>query len=314
MAETNHQASMYGHAQASMKIPSQIDDDDDGPGSESIDNPHTRYEDGGVDCSAMAMDVVEDVPSNSMYVSGANVALLREESMDQLTLSFQGQVYVFDTVSSEKVEAVLLLLGGYEIPSRAPAMGLIQNQMGLSEFPRWLNQPQRAASLIRFRKKRKERCFDKKIRYDVRQEVALRMQRKKGQFTSSKASSEVVESASSSWNDIQGSGQDDSLQETLCTHCGNSSNSTPMMRRGPSGPRTLCNACGLMWANKGILRDLSKTSTLSVKPTIQDPSFNATEQTESNGEVQFNVGITSQAPSNVATSSNGNNLAGAAEQ
>lgn len=22
------------------------------------------------------------------------------------------------------------------------------------------------------------------------------------------------------------------------------------MRRGPAGPRTLCNACGLMWANK----------------------------------------------------------------
>lgn len=35
-----------------------------------------------------------------------------------------------------------------------------------------------------------------------------------------------------------------------CTHCGTSSNSTPMMRRGPAGPRTLCNACGLKWANK----------------------------------------------------------------
>ncbi|XP_031260330.1 uncharacterized protein LOC116118453 [Pistacia vera] len=30
------------------------------------------------------------------------------------------------------------------------------------------------------------------------------------------------------------------------------------MRRGPAGPRTLCNACGLMWANKGTLRDLTK--------------------------------------------------------
>ena len=35
-----------------------------------------------------------------------------------------------------------------------------------------------------------------------------------------------------------------------CTHCGISSKSTPMMRRGPAGPRTLCNACGLKWANK----------------------------------------------------------------
>ena len=35
-----------------------------------------------------------------------------------------------------------------------------------------------------------------------------------------------------------------------CRHCGISSKSTPMMRRGPAGPRTLCNACGLKWANK----------------------------------------------------------------
>jgi hypothetical protein len=35
-----------------------------------------------------------------------------------------------------------------------------------------------------------------------------------------------------------------------CVHCGIGERSTPMMRRGPSGPRTLCNACGLMWANK----------------------------------------------------------------
>lgn len=38
-----------------------------------------------------------------------------------------------------------------------------------------------------------------------------------------------------------------------CHHCGISASSTPMMRRGPNGPRTLCNACGLVWANK-VLR------------------------------------------------------------
>lgn len=43
-----------------------------------------------------------------------------------------------------------------------------------------------------------------------------------------------------------------SLSDALyrCTHCGTSSKTTPMMRRGPAGPRTLCNACGLKWANK----------------------------------------------------------------
>ncbi|EPS58693.1 hypothetical protein M569_16121, partial [Genlisea aurea] len=47
-----------------------------------------------------------------------------------------------------------------------------------------------------------------------------------------------------------------------CRHCGTNEKCTPMMRRGPEGPRTLCNACGLMWANKGTLRDLTKGTTL----------------------------------------------------
>ncbi|XWS21392.1 hypothetical protein CRYUN_Cryun30bG0051300 [Craigia yunnanensis] len=47
-----------------------------------------------------------------------------------------------------------------------------QNQRGV-DFPRGSNQPHRAASLDRFRQKRKERCFDKKVRYSLRQEVAL---------------------------------------------------------------------------------------------------------------------------------------------
>ncbi|CAN1139600.1 GATA transcription factor 24 [Linum perenne] len=41
-----------------------------------------------------------------------------------------------------------------------------------------------------------------------------------------------------------------SKQLLRCRHCGTSGKSTPMMRKGPEGPRTLCNACGLMWANK----------------------------------------------------------------
>ncbi|KAF8404727.1 hypothetical protein HHK36_009616 [Tetracentron sinense] len=272
MSETNRQASISGHAQA-MNLPSQIDDEEDGAGGESIDNPHIRYEahaleDGDVGAIVESMDGVEDVPNDSVYVAGPNLSQPRGDSTDQLTLSFQGEVYVFDAVSPEKVQAVLLLLGGYEIPSGMPGIGLIpQNQRALSEFPRRSSQPHRAASLSRFREKRKERCFDKKIRYNVRKEVALRMQRKKGQFTSAKANFEEVPSAASSWNGTYGSGQDDSPQETLCTHCGTSSQSTPMMRRGPDGPRTLCNACGLMWANKGDgLADDSNAGTTGQVP------------------------------------------------
>ncbi|XP_071691653.1 GATA transcription factor 28-like [Rutidosis leptorrhynchoides] len=254
------------------------EDDDDVAGGEeeSIDNPshnQIRYHhhqnhnnlqntSGGLETGMEEMSVVQQ---HALYVPETDIQPLNGtggaavggggggSSADQLTLSFQGEVYVFDAVSPEKVQAVLLLLGGYEVPTGAPAMGIPpQNQRSLTEFLGRSSQPQRAASLNRFREKRKERCFDKKIRYSVRKEVALRMQRKKGQFTSSKISDET---AKSDWN---GSSSQD--EETICRHCGISSKSTPMMRRGPSGPRTLCNACGLKWANKGVLRDLNKVS------------------------------------------------------
>ncbi|KAH9300498.1 hypothetical protein KI387_012081, partial [Taxus chinensis] len=60
-----------------------------------------------------------------------------------------------------------------------------------------------------------------------------------------------------------------------CLHCAIGEGSTPMMRRGPSGPRTLCNACGLVWANKGVLRDLSKNPTILGS---QDQSQSSHEQ------------------------------------
>ncbi|KAL2243119.1 UNVERIFIED_CONTAM: GATA transcription factor 28 [Sesamum indicum] len=242
------------------------------------------------------------------------------ENNNQLTLSFQGQVYVFDSVSPEKlylkavkvvfpsiigflranfqrqalrlkpnrkiffglvfilrtinsksfgyvlqVQAVLLLLGGREVPPNIPTVPVsASNNRGLSSTPQKFNVPQRLASLIRFREKRKERNFDKKIRYTVRKEVALRMQRNKGQFTSSKPNHDDSASAASSWDSNQSWGADGNgsqVQDISCRHCGISEKSTPMMRRGPEGPRTLCNACGLMWANKGTLRDLSKATT-----------------------------------------------------
>ncbi|XP_058755909.1 GATA transcription factor 28-like isoform X2 [Vicia villosa] len=65
-----------------------------------------------------------------------------------------------------------------------------------------------------------------------------------------------------------------------CRHCGISEKCTPMMRRGPEGPRTLCNACGLMWANKGALRDLSRAATL---PTHNSPlNKNESQNLENN--------------------------------
>ncbi|CAH2050575.1 unnamed protein product [Thlaspi arvense] len=104
-----------------------------------------------------------------------------------------------------RVQAVLLLLGGQEVPPTMPMIPISNNQnaKGLSSTPQRFSVPQRLASLIRFREKRKERNFDKKIRYAVRKEVALRMQRNKGQFTSSKPNSDDPVSASITWDSTQ---------------------------------------------------------------------------------------------------------------
>ncbi|XP_048428377.1 GATA transcription factor 28 isoform X2 [Pyrus x bretschneideri] len=240
------------------------DDHDDGSGADT----------GGAELSEV------HVQSEPVNLSDTRSGMVDHSSNngDQLTLSFQGQVFVFDSVSPEKVQAVLLLLGGHEVPPGMPAVPVTtqHDNRALTSIPQRLSVPQRLASLIRFREKRKERNFDKKIRYTVRKEVALRMQRKKGQFTSSKPNSDDSASAITSWGSNENLDQDANgsiPQEAVCLHCGTNEKCTPMMRRGPDGPRTLCNACGLMWANKGTLRDLSKAA----PQAVQNPSTSRNE-------------------------------------
>ncbi|CAN8270342.1 unnamed protein product [Cochlearia groenlandica] len=248
-----------------------------------IDNGDGLMEDHAAD--GVMNEVVEaDIPSHPSDNRGEVVDRGGVEDVDQLTLSFLGEVYVFDRVSTKKVQAVLLLLGGQEVSQTLPTNqgSPLQNNRGLSGIPQRHSVPQRLASLIRFREKRKGRNFEKTIRYTVRKEVALRMQRKKGQFTSSKSSNdESGASGGSDWGSSQGwalDGSETQKQEVLCLHCGISEKSTPMMRCGPEGPRTLCNACGLMWRNKGTLRDLSK-----VPPPSQIPRNLSENKTDYNG-------------------------------
>ncbi|THU54156.1 hypothetical protein C4D60_Mb10t22050 [Musa balbisiana] len=206
-------------------------------------------------------------PSDPNHLGDAQTLISPQVGGNQLTLSFQGDVYVFDSVSPEKVQAVLLLLGGREMHT------------GLNPFPstsvqnRRVNIPHRVASLMRFREKRKERNFEKKIRYTVRKEVALRMQRNRGQFTSSKSKAEdsTGGATTSDANQNWGSPENKTPGASACHHCGISAKSTPMMRRGPDGPRTLCNACGLVWANKGTMRDLSKNPAPTTPNALSEP-------------------------------------------
>lgn len=127
-----------------------------------------------------------------------------------------------------------------EVPASAPAPLPVTS-------PARPNEADRLFRLNRFREKRKERSFNKKIRYNVRKEVAEKMNRNKGQFARSAGGGEG-----------EGGGGERGGVPAACSHCGQPEKETPMMRRGPGGPRTLCNACGLFWANKGMMRDLSK--------------------------------------------------------
>eukprot|EP00262_Sarcandra_glabra_P000505 TRINITY_DN10589_c0_g1_i1.p1 TRINITY_DN10589_c0_g1~~TRINITY_DN10589_c0_g1_i1.p1 ORF type:complete len:290 (+),score=37.97 TRINITY_DN10589_c0_g1_i1:196-1065(+) len=267
---SDYRQSMYGDAEISNEVDCRGEEDD------------------GID-GDFGENGARDVRLES--VNGADNDVLSPlwcDDTNQLTLSFQGEVYVFDAVPVEKVQTVLFLLEGREIPCGVPMMAIPYRQ-----------DCRRVASLMRFREKRKERSFDKKISYPVRKEVAHRMYRKNGQFASKEDSltAGFAQSASKS----------DSLEEVkVCQHCGISERATPVMRRGPAGPRSLCNACGLKWANKGILRDLSKNSTIgsrsAVNPNVQgglkvspikirNPSVNPDDQIkgENDSDIKSNI-------------------------
>ncbi|KAJ8628885.1 hypothetical protein MRB53_022208 [Persea americana] len=290
-------------AAAAMSMPGQIDDGQVGVGSvepspiQVVDAQpiHVHYmqasdagmeEDGDDGGGSEGME--GDMPPEQQQVG----VVTRSQVANQLTLSFQGEVYVFDSVPPEKVQAVLLLLGGREVPATIPAIQSHQNS-------RNANMPQRVASLMRFREKRKERNFDKKVRYSVRKEVALRMHRYKGQFASkaqieeaqaqeaaAKAAAAAAVSASSygsntRWIPVH---NETPPKASACHHCGISQKATPMMRRGPDGPRTLCNACGLFWSNKGTLRDLSKHQQAQAQVQVQNPPRNLNTEIETEAD------------------------------
>ncbi|XP_057516009.1 GATA transcription factor 19-like [Amaranthus tricolor] len=194
--------------------------------------------------------------ADRIFDASSSLSSLRRRRTSELTIAFEGNVYVFPSVTPDKVQAVLLLLGGQDMSTKVPTSEFLQQQhnKALGDPSCGQKISHRIASLVRFREKKKERCFDKKIRYTCRKEVAQRMQRKNGQFVSLK---DRYKQAAANWDHNDGTPPPECVPRS-CQHCGISEKSTPAMRRGPSGPRTLCNACGLMWANKGTLRDLSK--------------------------------------------------------
>ena len=102
-------------AAASMQIPVQIDEVHGGDGGgayvisdqQSYDHGvHQKYGGDGMDDQN---GVERDAMEGEMPSDAGNLAMIADPAIgNQLTLSFQGEVYVFDSVSPEKVTALSL--------------------------------------------------------------------------------------------------------------------------------------------------------------------------------------------------------------
>nr|CAB3490100.1 unnamed protein product [Digitaria exilis] len=117
-----------------------------------------------------------------------------------------------------QVETILMLLNGYDLTSQS-------TRPPLTPLVQPIVVPQ---------------DFD-------RTAAVSRIARGRGKFVSSDKSSENPVTDATALR----------CQIECCANCGESSEATPMMRQGPNGYRTFCNACGLMWAKTGKIRKLA---------------------------------------------------------
>ena len=97
---------MYGSMNVTNQLPAA--EDNGGAASDSVDNHHHHHHHIHYNSHALedgAGGVVEDVSADTVYVSGGggpDMSIHPCEDSSQLTLSFRGQVYVFDSVTPEK--------------------------------------------------------------------------------------------------------------------------------------------------------------------------------------------------------------------
>ncbi|KAF0896681.1 hypothetical protein E2562_027026 [Oryza meyeriana var. granulata] len=156
---------------------------------------------------------------------------------ERLVMHYHGRELVFDSVQPQKIENIILHLNGQEmIPQsiRPQPTNLVRPIAVPENFDRF-------AALTRYREKKRNTKFIKKADYSARRQVAL----SKGKFAPTVQTSEDSLASGVHRKGI-----------TFCTNCGESSDATPMMRHGPNGTKTFCNACGLMWANSRKIRKI----------------------------------------------------------
>ncbi|KAF8085793.1 hypothetical protein N665_0647s0009 [Sinapis alba] len=75
-----------------------------------------------------------------------------------------------------------------------------------------------------------------------------------------------------------------------CTHC--ESTKTPQWREGPSGPKTLCNACGVRFRSGRLLPEYRPASSPTFIPTVHSNSHRKIIEMRRKDEGQFETGMT----------------------
>lgn len=136
-----------------------------------INEEEEEKEDSGYDADVTGNKIPEETNTSNSNTgarrggSRNNAATALKSKASELTLSFEGKVYVFHKVNPEKVQAVLSILGGSDIPDGG-------------QCPRCLDDSRRIASLVRFREKRKDRYYDKKFRNNAHKKVEQKMDKK----------------------------------------------------------------------------------------------------------------------------------------
>ncbi|XP_062198335.1 GATA transcription factor 19-like [Phragmites australis] len=201
-------------------------------------------DDGGLRAYGAAVEAEED---EQQRLAKAQVEGCGEE--ERLSMVYQGHTYVFDSVPPQKVDTILCLLNGYEIAPQS-AKPQLTHLVQPIVVPQDFN---RMAAVTRYREKRKSLLkFDVKADYSIRKEIASRIARRRGKFVSSGTGTDNSVTAAAAHHR-----QRETTELEFCANCGESNEVTPMMRRGPDGYRTLCNACGLMWAKTRKIRNLT---------------------------------------------------------
>ncbi|MCL7037455.1 hypothetical protein MKW94_026412 [Papaver nudicaule] len=128
-----------------------------------INEEEEEKEDNGYDADVTCTEEANN--SGARQGGRNNTATASKSKASELTLSFEGKVYVFHKVDPEKVQAVLSILGGSDVPDGG-------------QCPRCLNVSRRIASLVKFREKRKDRYYDKKFRKNAHKKAEHKMDKK----------------------------------------------------------------------------------------------------------------------------------------